>query len=422
MTTHAWPGFRWPHLFKLTDALLKEPSWPSTDRWLAERFRIETKFGRKDRAFYSDALFRLCRQAAVPVFLQQRWDNQETAISSDDIWPQLQQMQPVQIWSWLVMIDRADSQLPREIQDAAEQRAWLDALPPQDSNTLNQLLSGWLPSWDIWLTERAHTSHWSDAEKSQWLELQHQRPPLWLRLAAGHEEAAVNSLTQDGFAPQTRQGRALAVIAQPGLEKTDAWQAGWIEIQDKASQAVVDAMSLNPGDRCWDVCAGAGGKALAMLDAVQPSGQVLATDIRIGALNQSQKRAARLGLDGLATAVLDDSQRLPDAAPFDAVLVDAPCTGAGTWRRSPDARWRLTSDRLAELNRTQDALLNQASSAVKVGGQLVYATCSWLVQENEQRIRVFLTSHPEFELRQQTLLGAPTEDADTLFVAVMIRR
>ncbi|WP_108127514.1 RsmB/NOP family class I SAM-dependent RNA methyltransferase [Saccharospirillum mangrovi] len=422
MTAHAWPGYRWPHLFKLTEALLLEPSWPSTDRWLAERFRVETKFGRKDRAFYSDALFRLCRQAAVPVFLHRRWSGDDSDISGDRIWSQLQTMSPADIWSWLVMIDGADSQLPKEIHDSEQRRAWLDALPTPDRDLLNQLLTSWLPEWNGWLDERARVSDWSADEQAQWLSMQNQRPPLWLRLASGHEDAAQASLEQAGFAIQSRHDRALAVAAKPGLERTDAWQSGWIEIQDKASQAVVETMALSRGDHCWDVCAGAGGKALAMLDVVQPSGQVLATDIRPGALNQSRQRAARLGLNGLTTAVMDGSESLPDAAPFDAVLVDAPCTGAGTWRRSPDARWRLTTERLTELNHLQDALLNQASGAVTTGGQLVYATCSWLVAENEQRVSAFLAAHPEFELHQQRLLGAPSEDADTLFVAVMIRR
>jgi len=422
MTTQAWPGFRWSHLLRLTDALLKEPSWPSTDRWLAERFRTEPKFGRKDRAFYSDAFFRLCRQAAVPVFLHQRWQGNATEPTTDQLWPYLTHMAPADIWSWLVLLDGADEQLPREITDGPQRRAWLDSLTATERATLSQLQSGWLSEWNPWLADRVAASHWSADSQTDWLKLQNQRPPLWLRLARSHEQQAQASLIAEGFECFDRDGQALAIVPRPGLEKSQAWQAGWIEIQDKASQSVASAVALQPGERCWDVCAGAGGKALALLDAARPNGQVLATDIRPGALKQSQQRAARLKLNGLDTAVFDGTTALPDQSPFDAVLVDAPCTGAGTWRRSPDARWRLTSARLADLNKTQDALLSQASQAVDRGGRLIYATCSWLVAENEHRVEHFLAGHSQFKLIEQRLLGAPLENADTLFVAVMQRR
>lgn len=421
MTAQSWPGFRWSHLFRLTEALLKEPSWPSTDRWLAERFRAEPKFGRKDRAFYSDAFFRLCRQAAVPVYLQQRWQGKTVEPTVDRLWPELQQMAPADIWAWLVLLDGADDQLPREITDGPQRRAWLDSFNADDRALLKQLQSGWLAEWDQWLAQRTASSEWSTSLQAAWLNLQHQRPPLWLRLARGYENEAEASLRTEGFECLERDGQALAVSARPGLERSHAWQAGWIEIQDKASQAVATAVALQAGERCWDVCAGAGGKALALLDSAQSSGEVLASDIRPGALNQCRQRAARLGLNGLTTAVLDGTNSLPDQAPFDAVLVDAPCTGAGTWRRSPDARWRLTTARLTQLNDIQDALVAHASHAVKPGGRLIYATCSWLVAENEDRVAHFLADHPQFKLTEQRLLGAPMEDADTLFVAVMQR-
>lgn len=421
MTAVAWPGFRWLHLFRLTEALLKEPNWPSTDRWLADRFRAEPKFGRKDRAFYSDALFRLCRQAAMPVYLQQGWQGQSAELNADRVWSTLKQMSPADIWTWLVLLDGADDQLPREITDGPQRRAWLNSLADDERATLDQLAAGWLADWDSWLAERASASQWNALNQADWLALQNRRPPLWLRLVEGYEDAAQQSLAAAGFDCLDRQGQALAVTARPGLERSDAWQAGWIEIQDKASQAVADAVALQPGESCWDVCAGAGGKALALLEAVQPGGQVLATDIRPGALDQTQQRAARLGRNGLSTEVLDGTVSLPHQAPFDAVLVDAPCTGAGTWRRSPDARWRLSTARLAQLNGIQDALLENASEAVRSGGRLVYATCSWLVAENEARVARFLADHPQFELVEQRLLGAPLDDADTLFVAVMQR-
>jgi 16S rRNA (cytosine967-C5)-methyltransferase len=104
---------------------------------------------------------------------------------------------------------------------------------------------------------------------------------------------------------------------------------------------------------------------------------------------------------------------------FDRVLIDAPCSGAGTWRRNPDSRWRLTEAAIQALQPVQDKLLAQASLSVKPGGYLVYATCSWLVEENEDRVSRFLEVHLGFDLLSQQLVGAPEDDADTMFVAVM---
>ena len=356
------------------------------------------------------------------MFLQQRWQGQAVGLDGADVWHGLQQLAAVDIWTWLVLLDDADDQVPREVTDVPQRRAWLDQLKQTDGDTLAQLSAGWLPAWNDWLAQRVAASEWSASERDQWLNLQNQRPPLWLRLARGHEDAARRSLAADGFRLRDGTGAALAMEGAPGLEKSQAWLAGWVEIQDRGSQAIAESVAARAGEHLWDVCAGAGGKTLALLDDVQPNGAVLATDIRPGALEQLRRRARRLNRDGLTTAVLDAADNTPEAGPFDAVLVDAPCTGAGTWRRSPDARWRLTGQRLAELLPLQQALLNRAAGAVRPGGRLVYATCSWLVAENEDRVAAFVAEHPEFELRRQGLVGAPAEDADTLFVAVLQRR
>jgi 16S rRNA (cytosine967-C5)-methyltransferase len=118
--------------------------------------------------------------------------------------------------------------------------------------------------------------------------------------------------------------------------------------------------------------------------------------------------------------------RLPKEAAqqkgFDWVLIDAPCSSAGTWRRNPDARWRFDPADTLELVHLQQQLLGNAAPAVRVGGRLVYATCSWQVSENEQQVDWFLAQHPEFALESQQILGAPELDSDTMFVAVLVRR
>jgi 16S rRNA (cytosine967-C5)-methyltransferase len=149
-----------------------------------------------------------------------------------------------------------------------------------------------------------------------------------------------------------------------------------------------------------DLAAGAGGKSLALAAAMQNRGEILACDVRGEALFELEKRAGRAGATIIKTLPLEHAQ---PGGLFDLVLVDAPCSGSGTWRRQPELRWRLTPARLAELTDIQDRLLDQAASAVAPGGRLVYATCSILPAENQDRAEAFRARQPEFaplDLRQ----------------------
>jgi 16S rRNA (cytosine967-C5)-methyltransferase len=143
--------------------------------------------------------------------------------------------------------------------------------------------------------------------------------------------------------------------------------------------------------RILDLAAGAGGKSLALAAAMRNQGEILAGDIRGHALFELERRAARAGVTIIKTLPLEHGR--PEGL-FDAVFVDASCSGSGTWRRQPELRWRLTPARLAELTALQDRLLDQA--AWHTGSRLVYATCSLLPEENEDRVATFLTRNPGF--------------------------
>ncbi|MHA7880611.1 MAG: RsmB/NOP family class I SAM-dependent RNA methyltransferase [Saccharospirillum sp.] len=415
---HLWPGFRWPHLLALTERLLKETQWPQTDRWLTAYFAEKKAFGSKDRAFYRDKLFRLCRQAPLVVALQQGYPRQQ-ALRVESVWSGLVRSDPAELWSWLVLLDGQLEQLPREVHDGERRLAYLQQCRQSQPDRFNTLADGWLPIWDSWLERRVRQSQWSQAQCRHWQGMQNQRPPLWLWCLPGEVAWARASLEAEGFTVLTERGAALALAADSRLQRSEAWNKGVIEIQDLASQGVVTAVSAEPGERIWDACAGAGGKALALATGVGAHGRVVATDLRAHALRETQRRARRLRISQLTTDLWDAERDPVPVTDCDAVLVDAPCTGSGTWRRSPDARWRLEPERLVSLTRLQDRILTVVSQAVRPGGRLVYATCSWLVEENEDRVAQFLQGHPDFTLIRQSLLGAPDEDADTLFVAVM---
>ena len=177
------------------------------------------------------------------------------------------------------------------------------------------------------------------------------------------------------------------------VEQLDAWQAGQIEIQDEGSQLICLACGARPGMHVVDLCAGAGGKTLALAAEMGNQGRLLATDSDRARLSRLAPRTERAGVTIAETRLLDpgrEAAALADlAGRADLVLVDAPCSGTGTWRRNPETRWRLNADRLARLTALQARLLDLAGTLLKPGGILVYAVCSLLAEEGRDQAAAF---------------------------------
>lgn len=193
----------------------------------------------------------------------------------------------------------------------------------------------------------------------------------------------------------------IRVRGRPPVSTSEPFRNGLIEIQDEGSQLVALLAGARPGQQVVDFCAGAGGKTLAMAAAMDNRGRVIACDVLAGRLKRAAERFRRAGLHNIETRALS-TERDPwvkrHKGRFDRVLVDAPCSGTGTWRRNPDSRWRPLGPGLRELVPTQHAILDSASRLVKPGGRLVYATCSLLAEENEKQVSAFLDAHPDFAL------------------------
>ncbi|HYZ33341.1 MAG TPA: RsmB/NOP family class I SAM-dependent RNA methyltransferase, partial [Crenalkalicoccus sp.] len=179
---------------------------------------------------------------------------------------------------------------------------------------------------------------------------------------------------------------------------TAAWRDGLVEVQDEGSQLVALLADARPGQRVCDYCAGAGGKTLAMAARMGNRGRITACDVSAPRLEGAARRFRRAGVDNAERHLLlpGDKWAKRRAGQFDRVLVDAPCTGSGTWRRNPDARTRTGSADLAELAARQSEILASAAPLVRPGGRLVYATCSLLPEEDEAPVTAFLDRHPEF--------------------------
>ncbi len=227
--------------------------------------------------------------------------------------------------------------------------------------------------------------------------------PLDLRvnLLKATREEALAALANAGLAavetPLSPWG--LRLPARVALGQIEVFRAGLIEVQDEGSQLIALLTDARPGMRVCDFCAGAGGKTLALAAAMGNTGHIVACDVLPGRLDRSAVRLRRAGVHTVERVPLE-TERDPwirkHKSRFDRVLVDAPCTGIGTWRRNPDAKWRLKSERLSELVALQTRILASAARLVKPGGRLVYATCSLLPEENEGEVRAFLDSHADF--------------------------
>jgi 16S rRNA (cytosine967-C5)-methyltransferase len=191
----------------------------------------------------------------------------------------------------------------------------------------------------------------------------------------------------------------IRVFERPSLNALPMLKNGLVEIQDEGSQLVAHLVDAQPGQRVADFCAGAGGKTLALAAQMQNKGRIFACDVAAGRLKRSAERFRRAGVHNIETKILE-SERDPwvkkHQGQFDRVLVDAPCSGSGTWRRNPDARWR-TAD-LGALLDTQGRILASAARLVRPGGRLIYATCSLLPEENERQIEKFLRENTGFAL------------------------
>ena len=202
----------------------------------------------------------------------------------------------------------------------------------------------------------------------------------------------------EGATPIPGLPDALRLPSGTNIETLDAYKDGAIEVQDAGSQIVTLAAHAAPGMRIVDLCAGAGGKTLALAALMGNEGVLLATDTDRARLSRLTPRAARAGATIVETRLLDpghETEALDDwAGTADCVLIDAPCSGTGTWRRNPEARWRLSPDRIERLVETQRHVLEIGAGLVRPGGGLVYIVCSLLDEEGAGQVAHFLADHP----------------------------
>jgi len=289
-----------------------------------------------------------------------------------------------------------------------------------------------------WLRDHLPTPPGEGTPKAKFmafLQAMQARPPLWVRIQGVEPEKLWAELKALSVRPliYRKLGTAAKIAEEVDVYHLPPFERGQMEIQDLASQAVALACDPDPGDRWWDCCAGAGGKALHLSALMQGKGLVVATDVQESKLKEVVRRARKSPFRNLTTKPWDGKHVVGKASSYDGVLVDAPCTGIGTWRRNPEARWTLDRDAVGRLSGQQAQILRVAAGGVKVGGTLVYAVCTITPAETTGVVDGFLAAHPHFrpEPFPHPLTGARTEgtatiwpmDADTdgMFIARMVR-
>ncbi len=231
----------------------------------------------------------------------------------------------------------------------------------------------------------------------------------------GDRAAARAALAEEGIAaePTALSPLGLRVPVRPGgrptLSAGRAFESGLVAVQDEGSQLVALLTDARPGMAVADFCAGAGGKTLALAAAMAGEGPLSALDTDQRRLDQAVRRIKRAGARNITRQRLVGEDWLAHrAGVFARVLVDAPCSGSGAWRRQPDARWRLSPEKLESYRQTQAQILAQAAPVVAGGGRLIYATCSLLPSENEAQVAAFLDARPDFAILPMDMIWAET--------------
>ena len=265
-----------------------------------------------------------------------------------------------------------------------------------------------------WLAVPLHLALGSQYQAT--MEAMRDRAPVFLRvnLARISRDAALDRLAAEGISALPHPLVASAVQVTDGERKVQSstcYLTGLVELQDASSQSVVALLDLKPGLRVLDYCAGGGGKTLALAArGMLP----FAHDISATRMSDLPLRAKRAGA---IVTILSDPRQF---APYDLILMDAPCSGSGAWRRDPQAKWSLTPERLAALQGMQAGILDRAPELLAPGGVLAYVTCSLLTEENEAQVTGFVARHPGFHATLQQRFS-PLQGGDGFFVTLLTR-
>ena len=372
-----------PSLLKHAEALLAEllRSSFAADSVVSHYFRMHRDLGHKDRGFIAEIVYAVLRRKRS---LSARCLGDVTSRRL-----------------LLAALACAQGLNRRELEPVLSETEgkWLGQAKAVKADELPPAVRLDLPDWfhDVLLQQ------FDAAELENLANSLNQPAPLDLRVNVlkGDRDAVLERLRADGIAAEPCRFSPIGIrlAEKPSLSRYPLFLDGSIEVQDEGSQLLGYLLQPKRGEMVADFCAGAGGKTLLLGAMMRSQGRLYAFDVSEKRLAKLKPRLARSGLSNVHPVRIDSEhdirvKRL--AGKLDRVLVDAPCSGLGTLRRNPDLKWRQTPESIAELTAKQASILDAASSLVKKGGRLVYATCSLLDAENEAVVSRFLEAHPDF--------------------------
>lgn len=431
------PGARVEAAIGLLDAIGAERA--PADDIVAEYFRRHRFAGVKDRAAISRHIYGVLRHRG-----QIDWWLERCAMPVDARSRLLAELALFEEWNAGAIARACDGDRfrPHRLDDNEQKLVqMLDGAKPQHREMPLEA-RGNFPAW-----LKPHLENALGRDVPREMAAMETEAPLDLRVNTlnTNRVKALAALEEEGIEPVLTplSPLGLRVFARIPLGNLEIFRRGDIEVQDEGSQIAALLADARPGMRVVDFCAGAGGKTLALAAAMKNRGHLVACDIATKRLERATQRLRRAGASIVQRVPLTsarDKWVKKHLAGFDRVFVDAPCTGTGTWRRNPDAKWRLKPKDLEELVALQADILDSAQRLVKPGGRLLYATCSLLKEEDEDQIAKFLETHADFTLvpiasvwdeaiggdcpaRGDMLRLSPARNGtDGFFVAVMERR
>lgn len=365
------------------------------DALLGEYFRKRRFIGAKDKGFISRRVYTVLRHGA-----SLQWHVEQSGL-------------PVSPRTLVIAALAIDEQHPLHVLEhwfsgngydapalSEEERRFIGQLRHRDSADMPDWMRLNVPQWCMARLQ----SLFGDNTEAELAALNEEAPlDLRVNTLKADRDAVRKALEKDGFhaQPTPCSPWGLRLDKRGALFNSKAFKDGWVEVQDEGSQLVALISGAKPGDKVIDFCAGAGGKTLALAAMMQNKGRILAWDTSESRLEQSVKRLRRAGVDTVqrhALASENDPFIKRHKASADIVVLDAPCSGSGTWRRNPDLKWRFAEQDLHEITALQRRILDSAQRLVTPGGKLLYITCSIFEEENEEQITQFLARHPDFRV------------------------
>lgn len=427
------PGARLSAVIELYDEILVAPK--PADQVLFQYFRARKFIGSGDRRFVTETIYTLLRHYA-----RLNWWAKKLGTKEDG---------RAITWLWLCLATQHDT---NEIFDLFDGTGYgPESLSRFERDTIREINGSNLAHPEMPEWARLECPEWAyNSLKKVYgdniateLEAMQEEAPLDMRINTlkSDRDTVLKQLRRDEFivTPTHYSPIGVRVQGRPAFSMHPLYQKGAIEVQDEGSQLLSLLCGVKPGEWVVDFCAGAGGKTLALAAQMENKGRIWACDIEQNRLENSRKRLRRAGVHCVEMKLLDDEEDdwvRKHKGKADCVLIDAPCSGVGTWRRNPFMRWQSIGPSVKTLLPIQQNILRSASRLVKPGGRLVYATCSMMPEENQKQVDAFLEENknfkpmileklgqvPELDLSGSSLQLTPGQhNTDGFFISVMQR-